>query len=279
MPELPDVESFTDYFLQTSLDKEIATVEVRQPRMLEDVTPERLAYALQGGRFVSARRYGKYLLAEIDRGGWFFIHFGMTGYLKYFTDPDDEPAYVRLLIRFAGGGRLAYDNRRMIGWVGLADALGKFIERKNLGPDALAVDFANFHSRLMTGGKIKQALMDQSLIAGVGNEYSDEILFQMRMHPETPAKSLSAADFRKLYDIMREVLETAVASGADTDRMPKTYLLPHRGRKGRCPRCRSELRQLKTGGRTAYICPVCQPKEEIPSPPSKRAPRRRHPSP
>ncbi|HWI40378.1 MAG TPA: zinc finger domain-containing protein, partial [Verrucomicrobiae bacterium] len=95
--------------------------------------------------------------------------------------------------------------------------------------------------------------------AGIGNEYSDEILFQARMHPKTPVEALSSADLRRVYDLAREVLEAAVAAEADHDRFPASYFLRTRRRSTGCPRCGAAVQMLKVGGRSAYFCPSCQP--------------------
>jgi formamidopyrimidine-DNA glycosylase len=104
--------------------------------------------------------------------------------------------------------------------------------------------------------------MEQQVIAGIGNIYSDEILFQARINPTEQIDKLSPAQLKRLFVEMRRVLKTAVARGAGSerfvDRMPKGFLLPERKRGGHCPRCRSVLKVFKVDGRTGYCCPRCQ---------------------
>ena len=104
--------------------------------------------------------------------------------------------------------------------------------------------------------------MDQSRMAGIGNIYSDEILFHARLHPAATAASLDAATRQRLFEATRSVLQTAIAceAGAEgfTDRLPQGYLLPQRRAGGQCPRCGTAIRSAKFGGRTAYYCPRCQ---------------------
>ena len=104
--------------------------------------------------------------------------------------------------------------------------------------------------------------MDQKIIAGIGNIYSDEILFQARINPAERMDNLAPNQLKRLFLEMREVLKTAIVRGAGSEqyveRMPKRFLLPERNKGGRCPRCRSLLKVLKIGGRTAYCCPRCQ---------------------
>jgi formamidopyrimidine-DNA glycosylase len=100
-------------------------------------------------------------------------------------------------------------------------------------------------------------------MAGIGNIYADEILFQARLHPTTRADALDDADIARLFRAAKEVLTTAVKAGAgaeiETDRLPKNYLLRHREEGGTCPRCGGKIETLKIGGRTSYVCPRCQP--------------------
>ena len=105
--------------------------------------------------------------------------------------------------------------------------------------------------------------MDQSRIAGIGNTYGDEILFQARLHPELPIRHLDAEDVTRLYRAMRRVLKEAITRGAGSenfvDHLPASYLLRHRHPGGRCPRCGGPIALLRVGGRAAYYCPHCQP--------------------
>ncbi len=259
MPELPDVETFRRYFDATSLQKQIKNVEVREPRILDNISPEELQSALHRRKFLSSRRYGKNFFAQTDGHIWLTVHFGMSGFFSFFQDLKNDTPHDRCLIAFSDGGYLAYDNQRMIGRIGLAKTPEEYVAEKNLGPDALSIGFDLFRERLDgSSAGIKQTLMNQELVAGVGNIYSDEILFQARIHPETKAKALGDEAWQGLYRAMSEVLKRAIESGADASKMPESFLLPSRTKKGRCPRCSQPLQQMKTGGRTAYYCANCQ---------------------
>jgi len=166
---------------------------------------------------------------------------------------------------FAADGCLAYSNKRMIGRVGLVDDEDDFIAAEKLGPDAVdpRFDLAAFKTAVLASKRdVKSVLMDQEIVAGVGNIYSDEILFRARINPAACIRQLSPDDIKRLYRSMREVLKTAAARGAGseqfTERMPKGALLPERKSGGHCPRCGSPLKSFKVGGRTAYCCPRCQ---------------------
>lgn len=265
MPELPDVETFKKVLASSALGKTIGQVVVSDRRILGELAAPTFVSRLQGATLVTARRYGKHLMASIDRGGWLTLHFGMTGALHFVPGPDQEPPYTRVRLDFKGDGCLAYTNKRMLGRVGLTDDAGDFIAEEKLGPDALDRRFDLAAFKAAVGGAkrdIKSVLMDQEIIAGIGNIYSDEILFAARLDPATRADTLSPNEIKQLYAAMRKVLETAVACGAGseqyTERMPKGSLLPERKKGGRCPRCGSSLKVVKIGGRTAYCCPKCQ---------------------
>jgi formamidopyrimidine-DNA glycosylase len=261
MPELPDVEVFKRYVNATSLHQKIESVEVRTGKILGVVSARKLQSTLKGQRFLSTRRRGKNLFVELDDGGWLLMHFGMTGGLKYFKDMDQDPPHDRFLISFENQYHLAFDCQRMFGKVDLIEDLEEFIREKKLGPDLLELDCVSFR-RCFEGkkGTVKSALMNQQVVAGVGNIYSDEILFQARVHPGTGIERLDDAALERLFRETRRVLETAIEQGADPQKLPDSFLLSHRREGEKCPRGNSEIRKITAAGRTAYYCPVCQPK-------------------
>ena len=269
MPELPDVEGFKEVLVKHALRKTIDVVTVQDRRILGDLSVPGFTRRLTGARLTSARRHGKYLLAAIDRGGWLVLHFGMSGALAFVASGAAEPAFTRVRFDFAKagakGGALAYTNKRMIGRVSLSDGADDFIAQEKLGPDALDPHFGvgAFAAALAgTTRNVKSVLMDQEIVAGIGNIFSDEILFQARIDPALRADQLKSTEMNRLHAAMRQVLQEAVARGAGAEgfieRMPKGALLPERKKGGHCPRCGSPLKILKLAGRTAYCCPHCQ---------------------
>jgi formamidopyrimidine-DNA glycosylase len=190
----------------------------------------------------------------------------MTGALYFVRSLDQEPPFTRVRLDFANDGHLKYTNKRMIGRVDLVEDTADFIIKQKLGPDALDPRFDFFAFQAAVRGltrNVKSVLMDQQIVAGIGNIYSDEILFQARINPATHIDQLTPAQPKHLFLEMRKVLKTAIAHGAGSEefieRMPKGVLLPERKKGGSCPRCGSLLKVLKVGGRTAYFCPHCQP--------------------
>jgi formamidopyrimidine-DNA glycosylase len=259
VPELPDVEYFKRYIDATSLHRRIERVEVRDRRVLEGVSPRRLDRTLRGHRFASSRRHGKHLGLRVGADGWLVLHFGMTGEPKAFEGAADEPPSTQVLVRFAGDRFLAYVSQRKLGRVRLVDDFTLFVEERRLGPDALALDLPAFR-RLLAGrrGSIKSLLMNQKALAGIGNVYADEILFQARLHPKSCVGRVRGERATRLHRAMRRVLGTAAERKADPARMPRSWLLPRRDEDGSCPRCGHELATVKSGGRTSRLCPACQ---------------------
>ena len=196
---------------------------------------------------------------DVQGGGWLRIHFGMTGALRYHRE-GEEPDHTRLRIDFENGFHLAFQNMRKLGMIGLIRDPERWGRDEGLGPDALAVSGARFRS-LLRGrrGMIKSLLMDQHVIAGLGNVYADEVLFQSAVHPRAPAAALGGDALAGMRDTMVGVLERAVDARARPERMPSDWLIAHRHSGGTCPLCGKDLESVKVSGRTAYYCPHRQP--------------------
>jgi formamidopyrimidine-DNA glycosylase len=262
VPELPDLEIFKRYVDSTSLHQDIEKIEVRNGKILGGVSACGLKRGLEGRKFESTRRHGKHLFVKLDEGGWLLLHFGMTGGLKYYRDADEEPTHARVLFYFANGYHLAFDDQRLFGKVDLIGDPDDYIADKKLGLDPLDLDFAAFWKRLeKKRGEIKATLMNQQVFAGIGNIYSDEILFQVRIHPRTSVARLDGDALRDLHEQTQRVLHAAIERGANPGGLPDSYLLPHRREGEDCPRRNGKIQKTKAAGRTAYYCPTCQPRQ------------------
>ncbi len=150
MPELPDVEVFRKYLNRTSLNQDITGVDFRNRTVLEGVSRGKIMRELTGNSFTETRRHGKNLFVKYN-GRWPRLNFGMTGYLKYFKNMEDDPDHDRMLISFDNGYRLAYVNQRLFGAIGLVGSVGVFIREKGLGPDADGISLEEF-SDILKGG-------------------------------------------------------------------------------------------------------------------------------
>jgi formamidopyrimidine-DNA glycosylase len=261
MPELPDVEIFRRLFEQKALNLEIAEVVVLSPEMLAGIEADAWRNEIKGRRFTETVRHGKHLLTALSSGAWVVWHFGMSGFFSAFARLNEEPPHDRIRIEFASGGYLGYSCQRKLGEVGLTPSLSAFRQEKGLGPDALdpSLDRARFVQALARKrGSIKSALMDQKLLAGIGNVYSDEILFQASVYPGAKISDLGDERLSAIFAAMHRVLREAIAAGADPQEMPEGFLLPRRESEAACPRCGGPVEKKKLSGRGCFYCPSCQ---------------------
>jgi len=227
MPELPNVEVFRRYVNATSLHEKIKSVEVRNEKILGGLSVHRLQRTLKGHTFESTRRHGKNLFEELDGGGWMLMHFCMTGSLAYFKSPDEEAPHSRLLFAFEHGYHLAFDCQRMFGKVDLVEDSEDFAREKELGPDLLQLDADSFRGRFEgRKGDVKAALMNQKVLAGIGNIYSDEILSQAQLHPRASVAQFDDPTLRKLHTEVRRVLKMAIGREAKRQNYPISSCYP-----------------------------------------------------
>lgn len=257
MPELPDVEGYRRYFARYARGKQVREVSAPARDMLRNTTPSALSRSLRGRRFGDPARHGKWLIAPTG-GPVLVFHFGMTGRFQWDGAGHPYHRHDRVVLGFADG-TLRYRNMRKLGGVWMArDEDEVEAITGPLGPDALDVDAEAFED-LLAGrrGGAKATLMNQRLIAGIGNELSDEILWQARIGPARPVPTLDPRRRRALHRAMRRVIAESNRHG----RIPRKrgWISSQRGvASPRCPRCRRGLRRSRIAGRTSYWCPRCQ---------------------
>ncbi len=262
MPELPDVEQFRRYFDSTCLRRSIRTVRVKDSRILRGCTGPSLGRALHNRMFQCSLRRGKYLIVKTDGQWQVILHFGMTGSLRFSHPRERNSPSAVLTFHFADGSKLTYVSQRLLGHIRLTKQWQAEREIARLGPDPLDPRFTHEQvaCRLRSRkGRMKTLLMNQTFLAGIGNLYSDEILFQTQMHPLQNASLLTESQVKHLYRAARRILGAAIARHADIPSLPRSYLLPHRAIGNPCPRCKSPFASLRLGGRAAIFCPRCQP--------------------
>lgn len=154
-----------------------------------------------------------------------------------------------------------YISKRKLGHVKYVDEIEDFIKENEIGPDALELTESEFISKLKEKkSMIKSALMDQSVVSGIGNVYADEILFQSKVHPKQKTTGLTDKTWKELHKNTQKVLKKAIEKEADVSKLPKSYLLPNREEGNDCPKCDGKIEQIKISGRTGYYCPSCQKK-------------------
>lgn len=246
------MEGFKRYLNRHAAGRQIEGVDVVDPAMLRSGT----ARSLRGRELGRARRHGKWLLVDAGRAT-ILMHFGMTGLLSW-TSGDDRHPHDRIVLRLAGG-ELRYRNMRRFGAVHVARGAREVREATGaLGPDALSVTREEFDD-LLAGRRrsLKAALMDQTVIAGLGNLLVDEIAWRARVDPRKRLERLGAKRRHRVHDCMTTVLRESIPRG----RIPPEpgWLTGARDqRPGSCPRCGAELRRATVAGRTTCWCARCQ---------------------
>jgi formamidopyrimidine-DNA glycosylase len=258
MPELPSVETFKQYFDSTSLNQNIEKVVVNNPEILIETTKKDIKNSIESEFFVSSSRYGKYLFVSVSNKCLLAFHFGMTGFFKYNSLKKGQPPHSRISFIFKNGNTLNFEDPRKFGKLSLIENINNFIEKKKLGPDALEINQKKF-IKIFKGrkGYIKPLLMNQKFLAGIGNLYADEILYQSGIHPLKTANRLKMEDLVVLYNNMHMVLQKAIKIKDMMLDFPENFLLPHRYPGGKCPEY-GKLDIIKVGGRTTYYCPEKQ---------------------
>jgi len=257
MPELPEVEIYRRYFDAHALNQAIVGARVKDARILGETRQPALRRALIGRRFLSTRRHGKHLFAQIEGGGWLRIHFGMTGDLFYYRGTKSPARFPKVIVDFDENAHLAYDDARLFGVVDLVVSPEDFIKERGLGPDPLDERFeARAFSSLLEKrrGAIKALLMTQEIIAGLGNLYVDEILFQTSIHPRRPAASIPKEQRKIMYKAMRSILLGVIQRKLQRKGYPAKFLIPHREEGERCPICGGTIQRTIVFGRTTYFC-------------------------
>jgi formamidopyrimidine-DNA glycosylase len=302
MPELPEVETVRRSLEPYVLNRAILEVEAKESlqgtrgyRVLQSITPDKLANGLAGLTFKALGRKGKLLVAELSspeqRGQHFLhIHLGMTGQLT-FRDPnrEDQPftrhpktglqrswqhpvdQHTHIVVTFSDKCQLLYRDIRKFGRWSLLDQLSSQKALAGLGPDPLTADWTldGFSEQLSRSNRpIKALLLDQSVLAGVGNIYADEALFQARIHPTAASSTLKKRQIQKVFQSVKNVLQLGVDHGGtslsdyvDADGNPgrNQETLQCYGRYGEeCYECKSTLERSVVAQRTTTYCPRCQ---------------------
>ncbi|MDQ0994348.1 Fpg/Nei family DNA glycosylase [Streptomyces sp. V3I7] len=259
MPELPDVEGYRDVLDSCGRGRCVRRVDVRDAGVLRGVTARRLRREVEGRRLGRPRRHGKLLIAPIGDPPYLVWHFGMTGELLCAGAEDSFHAHDRVALTLDDERQLRYRDQRKLQGLRLApteEAVERILAR--LGPDALDFGREDF-LELLAGrrGVVKGVLMDQSLIAGLGNLLSDEILWRARVDPGRPARELDESEARHVFTAMGGVLETSVRAARVPPR--RTWLTGHRDDpEPACPRCGARLRSRRVAGRRTVWCGRCQ---------------------
>jgi formamidopyrimidine-DNA glycosylase len=271
MPELPEVETVVRQIAPGVVGRTIAALDVRWARTLAGGARARVERALVGRRIAAARRRAKWVVLDLDGGGALLVHLRMTGRLTVRAAGAEADPYLRLALHLSGRARLDFDDVRKFGRVvwcpDPASVLG------DLGPEPLDPAFtpADLHAAVASRRRqLKPLLLDQTVVAGLGNIYVDESLHAAGLHPLARSERLTLPEATRLHGAVRAILERAIAcQGSSFD----TFYRTPRGEAGQyqdefqvydragepCRTCGTAIERLVVGQRGTHVCPRCQP--------------------
>lgn len=288
MPELPEVET-TVKILQTKvLDRTFVDIWTNSPPLIK--RPQSFLdfkSQVKGRKILNIERRGKNIIFTLSDNLAMLVHQKMTGHLLYGKwkeengkwvsqiggplKSDPQNRFLHVIFFLDNGCQMALSDLRKFAKVELwgQKELSLASTLKNLGQDALKISLTKFAEKIKAQkGKIKQVLMDQEVIAGIGNIYSDEILFEAKINPQTISKELKQNQIKTIYKAMQSILKIAIKQGGTSF---SDFRNPN-GEKGnfgdiakvyrkfgqKCPRCKTKISRIKMGGRSAHFCPKCQ---------------------
>ena len=282
MPELPEVETVRRGLMPAILGQIIFMAEVNRPD-LRWPFPKNMAKRLTGARVTALRRRSKYILMDLDRGETLIIHLGMSGRMlisgfklgNFFTEHPAAEKHDHVVFHMENGARITFNDARRFGAMDLATTAEvenhKFLT--SLGPEPLGNSFNESYLKAALTGKntpIKTALLDQRIIAGLGNIYVCEVLYRSKILPTQKAATLSKLAIGKIVPTIREVLEEAISAGGSS---LKDYrqtggelgYFQHNfqvyGREGETCKekvCKGTIKRITQAGRSSFFCPQCQ---------------------
>ncbi|KPJ22217.1 DNA-formamidopyrimidine glycosylase [Streptococcus phocae] len=273
MPELPEVETVRIGLEKLILNKIIERITVKVPKMIK-TDLETFCLTVSGQKIQAIGRRGKYLL--FDLGQWVMIsHLRMEGKYLLFLDDVPDNKHFHVFFHLEDGSTLVYQDIRKFGTFDLISKsqLTAFFAQRKLGPEPTADAFAleSFETALKSSKKlIKSHLLDQTLVAGLGNIYVDEVLWAAKVHPEKQSSQLSKAQVKRIRDHTIRILQLGIEKGGSTirtyrnalgmDGTMQEYLMVY-GQTGLpCARCGHVIEKIKVGGRGTHLCPRCQKK-------------------
>jgi formamidopyrimidine-DNA glycosylase len=262
VPELPEVETVVRSIAPLT-GQRILTAEFRNLRILRGGHPDALSARLQGRRILAVRRYGKFIVASLEGGGYLTIHLGMTGRLLLGGTFGKHTHAIFTFDR----ATLLFDDSRQFGSIEFTEEFPPRVAR--LGPEPLEIPFDQFAAALRRHQtRIKSLLLDQTFLRGVGNIYADEALFRAGIHPLALAQRIRRDRARRLFDAIAAVLTEAIAAGGssisdyvDAEGRKGFFQISHRvyQRTGEpCTSCGTPVRRVTVTGRSSHFCPRCQ---------------------
>ncbi len=259
MPELPEVETFKKYFDGTSLNQKIEKVVVNDDKIIRNLNGDEFVHKLTGRTFLDSFRRGKYLFARMDNDEYLLLHFGMTGDLNYYELEEDRTKHERFVFYFNNHQRLGFDCPRKFARINYIENIKEYIAKVGLGKDALVITEAEFLAATKgKKGSIKGFLLNQKILAGVGNLYADEVCYQTRIHPASQTGAIPKKKLKEAFTAMQKILNTAIERSAYYKEYPDNWFFEWRKEGTPAPNGKGVVAWDKIGGRTTYFFPNYQ---------------------
>lgn len=285
MPELPEIETIVGELKRALKGAVVLDAVFSRPKLIKGISYPTFRKNLRGRKIQKIERKAKYILLHLSGGKTLILHLGMTGRLLLHpkkekgqvvnlkTKKKEPDRFVRGQFFLNKNRVLSFSDLRLFGRVYLIDTAQVFKKEpiKKLGIDPLSKSFTYslFAEQLKKRkGRVKVVLMDQTFLAGIGNIYSDEILFEAKIHPLAPVQKLKPAQIKALYSAIKKILKKGVKyrGTSDSDYFDlrgemgsfQKHLRVYRQTGKPCPRCKKKIERIKIAGRSAHFCPQCQ---------------------
>ena len=273
MPELPEVETVKRTLTPLVNGKKIIRLEAPRPEILAHPAAAEFAKRVEGATLQELARRGKYLLLPLDNGATIIVHLRMTGRLLYNAADYPLQPHTHIIFHLEDGNQLRFSDTRRFGriWLKEADEEDTFSGISKLGPEPFGAPFGSEWLADKLGKRkinIKQGLLDQSVVAGLGNIYVDEVLYVAQIDPRRLTNQVSKQEWQRVAEAIPRILEQAIANNGTTFRdyvdgtgQKGSYMpfLEAYGRKGQpCRRCATPIEQIRLAGRSTCYCSKCQ---------------------
>lgn len=275
MPELPEVELVAQSLDKLIKGRRILVAELLRERLAPFNAPKDFTERLSDSKINFVHRRGKHILFDLDNGNTLIAHLRMSGRFMLLPVERENPKYTHAAFYFADESRLIFQDQRHFGFMRVVETvkLPEVKELKNLAPEPFGEDFTpEYFRRILKTSKksLKEFLLDQTKVTGLGNIYASEAMFLARVNPQTPANEISAKKANVLFEKIREVLAESISRGSTLNVNPENIDGSYYGggfshgwrvydrENESCVNCRTAIKRLKQAGRSTYFCPKCQ---------------------
>lgn len=275
MPELPEVELVARFLDKLLAGRTVEQAQLLRPRLAPFDRPGRFARGLSGAMIDSVVRRGKHILFQLDNGRTLVVHLRMSGRFMIVGSDAEHPKFTHAVFRLSGGQMLLFQDQRHFGFMRLArsNAVTTLPEIRKLAPEPFSIEFSTeylYDGLKRSKRRLKEFLIDQSKVCGLGNIYAAEAMFLSGLHPAKRANTLSRKRADSLHAGIRSILTEAIEAGSTLNADPtdsdsayyggeyERYWRVYDRERLPCFVCGTAIRRMKQGGRSTYFCPRCQ---------------------